>query len=119
MDVIRLLRSGINDPRNARYSGDDGCDVRATVRVQPAVAALNRFDVLLTDRTGNPITNADRVSLRFNMLTMDMGESELTARPIGDGHYVAQGGNLAMAGPWQIDVIVRLAGLSCRVMSIE
>src|SRR4030095_12343173 len=49
-------------------------------------------------------------ALRFNMQLMDMGESELTATSQGDGHYSAQGGNLAMAGPWQIDVIVRRSG---------
>jgi mono/diheme cytochrome c family protein len=66
--------------------------------------------VYLTDRSGKPLTNADRVSLRFNMLTMDMGESEAFATSQGDGHYVTQGGNMAMPGQWQVTVLVRRSG---------
>src|SRR5207249_4764076 len=84
--------------------------LRVSVRMQPGLAAINRFDVSVTDRQGRPVTDADRVALRFNMLAMDMGESELVAASHGDGHYVAQGGNLAMAGPWRVDVIVRRNG---------
>ena len=85
-------------------------DVRAAVQVQPGLASVNRFDVFLTDRQGRPLVDAEKVSLRFNMQAMDMGESELVAAPRGDGHYIAQGGNLAMAGPWRVDVLVRRAG---------
>src|SRR5581483_4587902 len=28
----------------------------------------------------------------------------------GGGHYIAQGGNMAMAGPWRVTVLVRRAG---------
>jgi len=85
-------------------------DLQVSVRAQPGLAAINRFDVYVTDRQGRPVIDADRVALRFNMLAMDMGESELVASGRGDGHYVAQGGNLAMAGPWRVEVIVRRSG---------
>ncbi len=85
-------------------------DLRVTVRVQPGVAAVNRFDVLVTDRNGRAIGDADRVALRFNMPTMDMGESELVAASQGNGHYVTQGGAMAMAGNWQVTVLVRRSG---------
>lgn len=84
-------------------------DLRVSVRAQPGLAAINRFDVYVTDRQGRALVDADRVALRFNMLPMDMGESELIAASRGDGHYIAQGGNLAMAGPWRVEVIVRRA----------
>src|SRR5206468_8123977 len=86
--------------------------VRATVRVQPGIAGLTRFDVFLADARGQPITNAEKVSLRFTMLTHNMGESELVAYPSGGGHYVAQGGPLVMDGPWQIEAVVRRPGLA-------
>ena len=85
-------------------------DVRANIRIQPGTAGPNRFDVLLTDSRGQPITDAEKVSLRFSMLTMNMGESELVAYPAGNGHYVAQGGPLVMEGPWHIEAVVRRPG---------
>ncbi len=85
-------------------------DLRATLRVQPGIAGPNRFDVLLTDRSGRPITGAEKVALRFTMQAMDMGETELTALPRGDGHYIAQGGALVMDGFWRVEAVVRRPG---------
>jgi copper transport protein len=85
-------------------------DLRATLQVQPGITGPNRFDVLLTDRAGRPVTDAEKVALRFAMQTMDMGETELTALHRGDGHYVAQGGALVMDGPWHVEAVVRRPG---------
>jgi copper transport protein len=85
-------------------------DVHATLRLQPGLAGLNRFDVGLADRSGHPILDAETVALRFTMLSMDMGESELIAYPQRNGHYVAQGGPLAMAGAWRAELLVRRTG---------
>src|SRR5437764_14700634 len=93
-----LLALGIEQTARAE-------DVRATIQVQPGTSGLNRFDVLLTDSRGQSITDAEKVSLRFTMLTMNMGESELVAYPAGGGHYIAQGGPLVMDGPWQIEAV--------------
>jgi copper transport protein len=86
-------------------------DVRASIRIQPGLTGLNRFDVLLTDRrTGQPITDAEKVSLRFTLPVADLGESEIVAFPRGDGHYVASGGPLVMPGTWHIEAVVRRPG---------
>lgn len=85
-------------------------DVRATLRVQPAVAGPNLFDVHLADRVGGAITDAEKVALRFTMVDMDMGERELVATHRSDGHYVAQGGPLIMDGRWRIEAVVRRPG---------
>jgi copper transport protein len=82
-------------------------DLRATLQVQPGISGPNRFDVYLTDRAGWPVTDAEKVALRFTMQTHDMGETELAAIHRGDGHYVVQGGALVMDGPWQIEAVVR------------
>jgi copper transport protein len=89
-------------------ASDEG--VRATLQVQPGIAGPNRFSVRLTDRDGRPIADAEKVALRFTMLAMDMGETELTTLPRGDGLYVGQGGPLVMEGPWRIEAIVRRPG---------
>ncbi|HEY7061664.1 MAG TPA: FixH family protein [Chloroflexota bacterium] len=84
-------------------------DIRAVVRVAPGEAGLNTFDVALS-QGGQPLTDAQRVTLRFSHTQMDMGESELRLDPVGDGHYRATGGTLSMSGTWDVEVIVRQAG---------
>jgi copper transport protein len=86
-------------------------DVRADVRITPGVASYNTFDVRLTDRRGNPIADAEKVALQLDMLSMDMGISELSLQANGDGHYVGQGGSLGMVGDWSLTLLVRRAGL--------
>jgi copper transport protein len=85
--------------------------VRATLNIQPGLAGPNRFDVRLTSRDGRPITDAEKVALRFTMPAMNMGESELVAYPREDGHYVAQGGPIIMEGPWRIEAVIRRPGV--------
>ena len=84
-------------------------DVRAVVRVAPGEAGLNTFDVTLYEG-GQPLTDAQRVTLRLAHQQMDMGTSEQRLEPTGDGHYRAQSGVLSMAGSWDLQVIVRRAG---------
>src|SRR5581483_11763306 len=84
-------------------------DLRAVVRVAPGEAGLNTFDVALS-QAGQPVSDAQRVTLRFNHEQMDMGVSELPLQSEGDGHYRAVGGTLSMTGPWDVQVIVRRAG---------
>ncbi|MBM2812654.1 MAG: Cytochrome c protein [Chloroflexi bacterium] len=92
----------------SRSAQGDG--IVAEVRVRPGLAAINRFDVYVTDRSGRPIVDAEKVALDLTMLTHDMGDTELIANPRGDGHYVTQSGALSMAGPWRIEVLVRRSG---------
>src|SRR5205085_9724258 len=84
--------------------------LKATVTVDPAVAGLNTYDVALTDASGRPVDNAERVALRFSHTQMDMGQIEAVLQPRGDGHYTAQGSYLSMAGLWDVDVRVRMPG---------
>src|SRR5205823_916102 len=71
----------------------------------------NTFDVLVKNKAGQPVGDAERVTLRITMLDMDMGEAEAITTPRGDGHYVVSGPYLPMSGNWQTRVIVRRAGL--------
>jgi len=84
-------------------------DLRAVVRVAPGEAGLNTFDVALS-QGDQPVSDAQRVTLRFNHTQMDMGVSDLQLAPVGDGHYRAVGGTLSMSGTWDVQVIVRQAG---------
>jgi copper transport protein len=84
-------------------------DLRAVVRVAPGEAGLNTFDVALS-QGGQPLSDAQRVTLRFTHQQMEMGTSELRLEPAGDGHYRAVGGTLSMTGTWDVQVLVRRAG---------
>lgn len=84
-------------------------DVRAVLRVAPGEAGLNTIDVGLS-ANGQPLADAQRVTLRFTHQQMDMGTTEERLEPVGDGHYRGMSGALAMAGGWVVEVIVRRAG---------
>jgi copper transport protein len=70
---------------------------------------VNTFDVALSE-AGQPLADAQRVTLRMSHQQMDMGTTDQRLDPVGDGHYRAQSGALSMAGDWDLKVIVRLAG---------
>lgn len=87
-------------------------DLQLTLTLGSLQPGENSFDVLVRDaRSGRPVADAQRVTLRITMLDMDMGESEAIAIPRGNGHYTTSGPYLAMSGHWETRVIVRRAGL--------
>jgi mono/diheme cytochrome c family protein len=114
--VVTGLLTSLQPAREAiivqgiRTEARDG-DVRASLRIQPGAAGANRFELMLTDRQGAPLQNVERVALRFTMLAVDLGDSELSTRQQPDGSFVAQGGALVAPGPWRIEAVVRRPGL--------
>ena len=84
-------------------------DVRVQLLVQSPNPGQNRFDVRLQQGL-NPPGDVERVTLRFTMQEMDMGEAELTAQPKGAGEFVATGSPASMYGHWNTLVIVRRTG---------
>jgi mono/diheme cytochrome c family protein len=84
--------------------------VHAVLAVSPGNVGLNAFDAYLRDSGGRPITDAEKVSLIFSSLTMNMGQTEAVAQSAGGGHYVVQGGYLSMSGDWRADLLVRRPG---------
>ena len=64
------------------------------------------FDVTVSARNGQPVPPASTVSLYMRMVDHDMGLSDMTAGPVGPGHYTAAG-LVSMAGDWQVQVTVQ------------
>jgi copper transport protein len=85
-------------------------DVQAIVRVAPGEPGLNTFDITLTQESGTA-AEVQRVTLRFTHLQMDMGTTDQRLEPTADGRYQALSGALSMPGNWDVQVIVRRAGL--------
>lgn len=82
---------------------------RIQLLVPTANPGRNRFVVRIQEGL-TPVSNAEKVALRFTMIEHDMGQSELIATERAPGEYVATGSPTAMYGTWKVETIVRLAG---------
>ncbi len=82
---------------------------RVELVVPTSTPGRNRFVVRVQQGLA-PVTNAEKVALRFTMVEHDMGETELIATERAPGEYVATGSPTVMYGTWKVQVIVRLAG---------
>ncbi len=83
--------------------------VRIELLLPTANPGRNRYVVRVSEGLA-PVTNAERVALRFTMVEHDMGEQELVAAQRSPGEYVAEGSPTAMFGTWKVQTIVRLPG---------
>lgn len=97
-----------------------GSDFATTVKVRlvvsPGSAGFNQFTLHVTDYdTGAPV-HATSVQLEFTQpLLPQLGESTLTLKRQPDGGFAARGGNLAIAGTWEVAVIIDNANQSTEV----
>jgi copper transport protein len=82
---------------------------RIELVVPTSIPGRNRF-VIRVHQGLDPVTNAEKVALRFTMVEHDMGESELVADQRASGEYVAVGSPTAMYGTWKVQTIVRIPG---------
>jgi copper transport protein len=82
---------------------------RVELIVPTSTPGRNRF-VVRVHQGLQPVTNAEKVALRFTMIEHDMGEAELIAEERASGEYVATGSPTAMYGTWKVQAIIRLPG---------
>lgn len=85
-------------------------DLLVRLAVAPASLGENRFQVTVTDQAGQQVA-VQLIRLSFAMREMDMGEQALEATQAPGGEAVLSGSPLSMVGEWEIDVLVRRAGL--------
>jgi len=85
-------------------------DLTLTLSSQPekTKAGENLLRLRITDRNGKPVTDA-QVSFQYTMNMAGMTVSKAEAKPSKDGFYETKV-NLAMAGEWDVTVIVRRPG---------
>ncbi len=99
-------REGLGQERGLNFQETiEGTDLR--LEIEPGQVGPNRFLVSLKDRRGRPISNASDVSLRATYLGADLGESPLSATAGDDGQYLIEDLPLTIAGPWQVELVVR------------
>lgn len=82
---------------------------RLELVVPTAIPGRNRY-VLRVHQGLTPVTDVEKVELRFTMVEHDMGQSELVAAQRGPGEYVAEGSPTSMFGTWKVQTIIRPAG---------
>ncbi|MCB0210368.1 MAG: copper resistance protein CopC [Anaerolineae bacterium] len=86
-------------------------NVVVTMLVKPNRPGQNIFTVFAADRRRPAPAEILRVIVRFTFLGQDMGRVSATAEEVEPGRYMVGGNYLSLAGPWQIDVVVRRKGI--------
>ena len=98
-------------------SGSDfATTVKVRLTVSPGTAGFNEFTLRVTDYDSGAIVHASSVQLEFTQpLRPQLGESTLTLKRQPNGTFAARGGNLAVAGIWEVAAIIENADSSTEV----
>jgi len=98
-------------------SGSDfATTVKVRLTVSPGTAGFNEFTVRVTDYDTGATVHASSVQLEFTQpLRPQLGQSTLTLKRRSDGTFAARGGNLAVAGIWEVAAIIENADSSTEV----
>jgi copper transport protein len=97
-----------------------GSDFATTVKVRllvsPGSAGFNDFRLRVTGYDTGALVHASSVQLEFTQpLRPQLGQSTLALGRQSDGTFAARGGNLAIAGIWEVAVIIENADKSTEV----
>ena len=95
----------VGDQRLTFQESDEGADMR--LRIIPGQVGLNKIEVSIRDRFGEPITNATDIRVRLSYLDADLGETPLSATHTGGGEYLLEGQLIGLAGAWQSELVVQ------------
>ena len=82
-------------------------DLQAFVSLAPNYIGWNRTMVVIQDNGGLPITNAQRVRVRFSLPEVDARTDWRVTTPAENGLYITEGQDMVLVGDWQIEVDVR------------
>jgi len=110
--VLTDLQRGVDAPLLADAPGQTTVtqaaeDLQVEMQLQPALVGNNTFDILITDENGDPVTNAEEVSVRYTFLGQSLGSSSGQAETLGNGRYRLEGSYISLIGTWQVEVSIR------------
>jgi len=86
-------------------------DMLITFAAKPNRPGQNIFSVRAVSSRRPPPAETLRVILRFTFLGQEMGLTSVDAVEIEPGLYQVGGNHLSLAGPWQVQVVVRRRGI--------
>ena len=112
--VLTDLQRGVDAPLLADAPGQTTVtqsaeDLQVEMKIEPALVGPNHFEIFITDAEGNPVTNAEDVSLRYTFLDQSIGASTGTAESLGNGRFQLDGSYISLIGAWQVEVSIRRA----------
>jgi copper transport protein len=84
-------------------------DLTIALNVDPNQIGINTYNVILTSG-GQPVANAQNVSVEFNPLSGMIPASSATLARLGNGTYSLKGGYFGMPDHWDVRVVVERAG---------
>jgi copper transport protein len=97
-------------------ASDFATTVKVRLTVSPGSAGFNNFNLRVSDYDTGATVHAGSVLLEFTQpLRPQVGESSLTLKRQPDGSFAARGGNLSLAGIWEVVVIIENAQRSTEV----
>ena len=98
-------------------SGSDfATTVKVRLAVSPGAAGFNEFTLRVSNYDTGAAVHASSVQLEFTQpLRPQLGQSTLTLKHQSDGTFAARGANLAIAGIWEVAVIIENADSSTEV----
>jgi copper transport protein len=86
--------------------------VNLLLRVAPAKAGDNEIGIEFSDRRPGAEGIAPEVLVRLTERTMNMGTQQVEATSIDGRRYSARGTYFPMAGPWELEIIIRRPGFN-------
>ena len=102
--------SQVQQQRPTLLVGYPSDNVQVQLEIGPNPNAPTTFSARVTDRSGNAVSNLQRVIFNFMYLNEDTGAENVTAEARGENLYVAEGNYLPLEGMWKIQVRVRQQG---------
>lgn len=85
-------------------------DTHIRLLISPGWVGNNTFTLSLADLSGQPISDASLIRLRFDGQDTSLGQSELRMEAKGDGVYTVSGANLSLPGNWRIRTSIERPG---------
>ncbi len=103
--------------RQIVVTGNDfATTVKVRLTVSPGTAGFNDFTLRVTDYDTGAAVRASSVQLEFTQpLRPQLGQSTLTLKPQSNGIFTARGGNLSIAGIWEVAAIIEKGQSSTEV----
>ena len=86
-------------------------NIVVTLQVKPNRPGQNVFTIFAASAIRPAPAEIIRVQARFLHLEQDAGVTTARAEMVEPGRYLISGNYLSLAGPWQIDVVVRRRGM--------
>ncbi|HEU5098463.1 MAG TPA: c-type cytochrome [Roseiflexaceae bacterium] len=104
-----LLGRGMRPAANAVTQKVQAGELQVSLQMDDAALGQRVADIKIADAAGKPVDVA-AVRLRFSMIGMDMGTTEIDAQPVGTGHFQAHGQFFTMVGDWSIQATLMRNG---------